>query len=222
MENFHKKEMREFIYQDIHRGYSDNFNSILQSCMSLLIASLGVLWSFGYVFLYSTNELPSCWFEMQGNNFLNLKALCFTTISALIALTGIIMLLMYQGVAGRNEQFITHSIRRISEIVESNVHEIFPKDYHPYQKEDFKIMQGLYGEIVKLLIGISIIIYGITFIRMAILDCRITKVCLFSSSFLLLFFTGIFIPFILCWYWKKQKRKYEHRRDEYLKKLYAV
>lgn len=224
MNDQEKENMRESVYKDMHKGYSEDFNSILNSCMGLLIATLGVLWAYGYVFIFSNNELPSNWFQMESLENLNLNSLCFTTIGACAALCAIIMIMTYQGVAGRKEQFIIHLIRIKSGIEINDATGVFPKDYHPFKKRGISILQSLYGEIVKILEVISICIYLLTFIRIAVASCCVCNenTCLMASSFLLLLIMGIVLILVTWLYYEKQLRKYYDIEEEYNLKINGI
>lgn len=80
-------------------------------------------------------------------------ALFFVYIASLLVLAILFCFCTYQGVAQRKEQFIIHAIRKEFDKKKSEtpnlIENVLPERYNPYRKKGFEIIQGLYGELVK-------------------------------------------------------------------------
>lgn len=165
MDILSKTESREYYYLDrekmsdrleshLHEQYAKDNNSYFSSIVVLFVGMLAALGAYGYVFIYC-----------NANNTINFSSeqLIYASMSACIVLAIIAYLSLYRGVAQRLNQFIVFAIRykyfdEYKEKSESNKKQhIFYKGYTPFEKRGLKIVQGLYGEIVKISIGLFVI-----------------------------------------------------------------
>lgn len=197
------EKFKSQILLNLHNSYSENYNQILGCCISLLITSLAILFGFGFILFQANDDITKdwlCFMEYDCNTesmVYNLNALSFITAGTGIVLTGIISILIYQGIAGRKEQFIVYSIRENAKIgfhLNNSMEEdngCLPYFYHPFgeykdldndhiktKAVGLNIIQGLYGEIVKILIFITLIVYVLSFIKI-IFGCISSDITLF-------------------------------------------
>jgi hypothetical protein len=234
------------IEEHLHEQYAINNNSKLSTIVTFIVAIFAVFGAYGYVYLYTSPELPSgfrllvehCKCCNYSEYEFTLWALFIVAVAVYFVLWIIFHICIYQGSAQRGEQFITFAIRhkaykdnsgqnqsseKIEKCLSKEYNKIFPEEYHPFGKSKATFIQGLYGEIIKiihvcsLLISISLIpkiLYAnveccdklamiiIPFI--IIIICILKYVCYKKAS-------GTFIA--------KYYKKYKRRNDEYVDKL---
>lgn len=216
-----KKITQEDFLLDLHRQFAENFNSILGSCIALLVAALGAVGAFGYVFLNSDNILCANYWTMKAcDGSYTVNAIVYASLGALIVLWGIVRILIYQGVSSRKEQFIVYTIRNKYNLKPGEG--ILPRGYHPYEDinpinplHGFKIMHGLYAEITKILLIFSGIIFIATILRIIFSEkCGCNNVDDFTTIIYVL--SAVCFYFIDLWrYWSKQREKYLKAVKEY-------
>ena len=127
---------------------------------------------------------------------------------------------MYQGVAQRCEQFIIYAIR-CNYGKKDFIENIFPSGYNPFNKKRLEIVQGLYGELIKIGIGalILIILSYCYKIFMNIYMCKeyganCQAIILVVISTILIIIISIMVG-IVC---RHQTQKYEKISSSYNKK----
>lgn len=206
----------ECIYSDIHNGFSQDFNSMLSCVFCLLVGILGVLGGYGYIFINSEIIKLCNKLAFRVNDLYTYNALTFATLGVAVALWGIIRVLIYQGFAGRYQQFIIYEIRRRNGVDPSMSDSVFPTNFHPFEKTGWNIMLGLYGVIAKILIVICILVYLATFFRFIFSICC-DKPCLcVNSSVLIISILLIFID-LKC-FWNKKSKTYKIYEIDYKNK----
>ena len=126
----------------------------------------------------------------------------------------------YQGIAQRKEQFIIYAIRekyfkdKEKEDKEKDKEEyknILPDGYQPFDKKGLEVIQGLYGELVKIFFGVAIILTILTIWKICF-ACLCNCIVLFAMLFCCTLFC------ICCYYYCKQQCSYMDRQLEYTQK----
>jgi hypothetical protein len=213
--------LNEFEKQ-LHEQYAINNNAILRSVIVLACALIVVIGYFGFVFVNSTAEFSNGFFRLRNDDggFFMDVLLCSYVASSFILFV-LARLCIYQGIAQRKEQFITYAIRTKYKMVDGGCEhdkssKVLPNDYHPFGKNKIEVIQGLYGELLKVfkwvfyLLSIGIIV----------------KVCsnmVEYDSFYLLGFAEcmvciilvVFLRVALNCYHNKQMYSYIKRQKEY-------
>ena len=217
-----QKEMKTKIMSQLHEQYAINNNANLSSIIALVVALIVAIGYYGYVFIKSTSsfadDLGS--FYNHDSDLFTLDALLFTYLSSCVVLAILCRLCIYQCVAQRKEQFIIDAIRSQYNAWDTD---IFPEDYHPYDKKGLKIVQGLYGELIQIYRGIFVLITVFTLYKLLI-NVITHSHCVCSCFALVEFFTVILlIIIILCCtyrYYDKQIESYDKRQNEFKNKEY--
>ena len=153
-----EKDKNELLKQ-LHEQYAVNNNASMGSVASLFVSMFTAVGAYGFVWINSGIE--SC----QKFDFADLA---FTAICAHIILLIMSYICMYQGTSQRLEQFITFKIRKDFGLVN-----FFPRTYSPFNKKGLQVVQGLYGEFVKIFAAISFFIF-VSFL---------TKACILGYKF---------------------------------------
>ncbi len=144
------------IERQLHEQYAVNNNSSLSSVVSLIVGLFTAIGFYGYAFVFCTNEFETRSFY---SNSFSLTQLSIIAIFSMLFLTIIIHICIYQGSSQRLEQFIVNQIRIKNGIINQNgSSEIFPSSYKPSGKRGLRIIQGLYGEIVKISAALELFI----------------------------------------------------------------
>lgn len=161
------------IEKQLHEQYAINNNSNLTSVVNLLVAMFAVLGAYGYVYLHSNGKLSTD-YTLINNGFYTIVAFLLTAFVTMLILGIMYWICAYQGKSQRKEQFITFAIRykiyknRVTPLKdENNVEDylneeyknIFPEEYHPFNKDGIRIVQGLYGEFLKIIRVIIIVLF---------------------------------------------------------------
>lgn len=213
-----KGDPKDKIYLQLHEQYAINNNANLSTIMALVIALIGVIGYYGYVYI-NTEAVFKNWaiyYNVQDGTYY-LDALILIYIASVSILAILFCLCTYQGVAQRKEQFIVYDIRKKyltdenetdeNVIDEGKIH--LPDSYHPYKKTGLSIIQGLYGELVKVFIIVFIVL---SFSLMHKVYDSIEKLWL-------PLFTTIIVLILLCFnYYTKQYASYIDRQIEYEEK----
>ncbi|MCH5217401.1 MAG: hypothetical protein J1F07_02425 [Muribaculaceae bacterium] len=206
------------IINDLHHGFSEDYNSILGSIIALIIGVLAIIGGYGYVYINSSTEIETSVSLFKENDLYTVNSLAFATFGVCISLWGILRILIYQGFAGRLQQFIPYEIRRRAGIdPRTNNDTILPGAYHPLGKKGFEIIHGLYGQIILIISILLITVYIATFYRVTDGFCKIaTTHCRLVVTLAVSLF--IVIIDLLC-FWNRKEKKYHKREIEYLKKI---
>lgn len=202
MEKLSNEAMQQKMELQLHEQYAVNNNANLSSILALigvLIVTLG----FFYKVFCETNNIE----EMNATNPF---VLLFISIHFVLFI--IFFISLFQGTKQRCEQFIIFAIRdKYYPDIENEVapysgrkNRIFPRGYHPYGKNIFSMVQGIYQYIC---IGSILIALFITFMTIS----KFQHCCCFLLVLLIFL---IFIVISVCGQRKKYKN-YERAFDKY-------
>jgi len=144
--NTDKEKNFNEIESQLHEQYATNNTNNLGAVVSLMAGLFVVIGFYGNVFISS-----SYYFEKAGDCNYRLSDLCIAAACAYIALGIMAYICIYQGMHQRHEQFIVWAIRNKFYGDKYNNPKIFSDDYVPFGKNGFRIIQGLYGEFVKII-----------------------------------------------------------------------
>ena len=152
--------MKDELLKQLHEQYAVNNNANLGTIVTLVVAVIAVIGYFGYVYVHTGVEFSEdfgCLVKHSGEFYLD--ALLLIYLASVLVIAILVRLCIYQGVAQRKEQFNIDAIRRqyfgYDYLNQRKRDRIFPKGYHPYHKKGLDIVQGLYGELIKIFIGIT-------------------------------------------------------------------
>ena len=148
-----EKNLNE-IERQLHEQYAENNHSYMGHIITLIVGLFGVIGFYGYVFVNSSH-----FFEKVNDYDYTLGDLCFVAICAYVVLGIIAYICIYQGMHQRHEQFIVWAIRQNFYGENYNIPKIFSDDYIPFKEGGLAIIQGLYGEFVKV---ISLVAFCVT------------------------------------------------------------
>jgi len=215
--------------EQLHEQYAINNNANLASILVLTTSLLGVIGIYGYIFIHTTIDYAKDWGSFVQDEKYSLDVLLFATIAVFIILLILFYLSAYLGVNQRKEQFITYAIRikHYDNKKGSLYDDIFPCNYHPFNKKKSNFIQGLYGEICCILkflfwfIGVLTIFKIISnFIKYCGGD--INHYGLFSLMIFLILFVSCGLSFqciIEKFYSTYRKRENEYYKKESGKKI---
>lgn len=194
----HEKDLEK----QLHEQYAINNNANLASIITLLTTLLAVIGVYGYVFIYSTLDFATDWGSFIENKQFTLDVLLFATMAVYFILTVIFYLSAYLGTNQRKEQFVTYAIRRkhYEESDNSDYENIFPREYNPFGKSKTKFIQGLYGEICRIIKVLFWIINALSIIK-TLLHFFInftSKDISLSTLFIIIIFTASLIGSVCC------------------------
>ena len=144
---FSLEEMQQQMELQLHQQYAENNNASLSSIIALFAGLLTAIGAYGYVYLHSANYFEPVLLPTESVCY-SLTQLSYALIAAIFVIDIMICLCIIQGTAQRNEQFIIYGIRR--KAYGDSIPSFFPRNYVPYGKRGLRIVQGLYGEIVKI------------------------------------------------------------------------
>lgn len=119
--------------KQLHEQYAVNNNSNAGTLISILSALLVSITGFGYV-LYQY-QIMAC----------ELAIVNLSTIVAMAVMTLLYCISVHLGAGQRMEQFITIAIRKKHYNSKERYEEIFPNGYHPFNKNVFEFVQGIYN-----------------------------------------------------------------------------
>jgi len=197
----------------LHEQYAINNNSNLSSIIALIVAVLAVFGAWGYVYIHSTLDFAKDMGSLViDNGRYTIDVLLIATIVTFVVIFIIKYFCLYQGVNQRMEQFIIHAIRRKYYKKEINKDDIYPSNYTPFGKSGLEIVQGLYGEIIKILFVLEIfIIFALIF-----------KV--FAGSPHLIYIILLVVTILVCWFsfhycFFQKEKKYNKQSEEFKEKI---
>ena len=162
----------------LHEQYAINNNSSMGAIVSLLVSMIAAIGAYGYVWTH-------CGFDSK--EFV-LTDLTFAAIGASFILLVMSYICMYQGTSQRLEQFITYKIR-IKYQTDSGV---FPKGYEPYNKKELEVVQGLYGEFVK--IFLFVLLFVVTSYLFKLYELQGLR---WNGFYLMMVCVGVFVYLVL-------------------------
>jgi len=220
-----EKEMNENeILRQLHEQYAINNNNSLSTVITLITALLASFAGYGYIYINSSNlfytDFKACIkLKSECHGIYCLDYVFYTAIAVTFILSIIACICIYQGTAQRREQFIIHAIR---EKYKAYFDSIFPNKYHPYGKGKLDMLQGLYGEIIILLIAsFAFIIFSLIIkIGYNIFPCPCSKDISQNGLWvLMLFIMSIsIIIYQTIRYYNRQRRNYLKVQDEFIEK----
>ena len=193
----------------LHEQYAINNNSNMSSMIALFVGLFAAIGAYGYVFIHTKNFTNT-------STMYDLPQLLFTAIGCFIVLAIMAYLCIYQGFAQRYEQFITFAIRNkhhsqyqqsFDDNASQQSKQIFPQKYNPFDKEGLSIMQGLYGEFLKIIIVIMTLLILATAYKIYSLKCDYCEeiCCLIIAAIVCVSITTIILICFFCC--KKDKYK---------------
>ena len=152
-----KENVKDELLKQLHEQYAINNNANLSTIVTLVVAVIAVIGYFGYVYIHTGLEFSGQFGEFVGecchSDTYYLDALLLVYLASVFVISILIHLCVYQGVAQRKEQFIIHAIRYKylgENYLSDEEDKIFPPNYHPYNKHCLEVVQGLYGELIKI------------------------------------------------------------------------
>lgn len=228
MDTNKQKEMKDELLSQLHEQYAVNNNANLSTIITLVVTLIAVIGYFGYVYVHTGvqfSENFGCLIaEKVGDvHVYYLDALLLVYLASVGVLGILARLCIYQGVSQRKEQFIVEAIRN-EYIDEGSRFKIFPLRYNPCGKKELEIVQGLYGELVKifkgvfwmLTIGVVLKIFFNIYInfspRLSSLSWPGLVEAIVCILFVLLYCQSCFR------YYKQQEENYSDREKEYFMK----
>lgn len=221
MDNMKDADMQAELLKQLHEQYAVNNNANLGTIVTLVVAVIAVIGYFGYVYVHTGVDFSDdfgCLVKCCGEFYLD--ALLLIYLASVLVIAILIRLCIYQGVAQRKEQFITDAIRRkcFENAINKDAH-IFPKGYHPYYKEGMQIVQGFYGELVKIfkiLFWVLTIALGSKLIANVIVnhDNGFWKLGAIEVALCLIL---VLLSYCYCYkFYREQRSSYLQRQGEYL------
>ncbi len=231
MDNYQKninESMQRAFEKHLHEQYAINNNSNLSSIMTLFAALVAVFSGYGYIYLHSSVYFAnsfSCLYCETCHTY-SLDALLLTAMATFTVVGIMKYVCVYQGCHQRYEQFITYALRYkyYNQAPESMDLRIFPSYYTPFKKSgknklwDVSIVQGLFGEFVKIFDYVNVII-GISLLFKLALNILYNKNnpphCRGGIELLILFYLVLFIYCEIEEFKNKQKEKYNQLEEEY-------
>lgn len=205
--------------EQLHEQYAINNNANLSSIVALVVALIAVIGCYGYVFVHSTLCF-SCSFDVLYNNSTNLytlDVLLLAYLASVVVLSVLSCLCIYQGIAQRKEQFIIYSIRKKNGFD----FDLLPSYYTPFDKKGLKIVQGLYGELIKIFVFIFVILTIVTSLKLIfhLTYCCQNNSCCSGIDKIIIVGLIVLVVFMLCLgYFLYYKCKYENVQLEYKNK----
>lgn len=146
-----EKSMKDELLKQLHEQYAVNNNSSMGAIVSFIVGMFAAFGGYGYVWVNTSN--CSRVVAEKAQNCYSFQDLSFVAIVSLFLLLIMSYICMYQGTSQRLEQFITYKIRAEYEILK-----FFPDGYHPFNKQGLDVVQGIYGELVKVFVFVSLLI----------------------------------------------------------------
>ena len=218
-----KKKIFE-LEKQLHEQYAINNNSNLSSIIALMTALLIIFGVYGYVFIHTNIAFADNWGNLIAETKCDkaiyyLDVLVLATISTYYVVIILYYIANYIGTNQRKEQFITYAIRRKYYLYNNeDFNAVYPDGYHPFEKTILNFVQGLYGEISKILM--------ITFYLISILS--VTKIAfniyeyqdgsINWKNFLLFLITFLLTLSSFCYIKRSLYQNYRARQIDFLKK----
>ncbi len=214
-----KEDVKQKMQLQLHEQYAVNNNSGLSSVVSLIVGMFAAISFYGYAYVFSTNEFETRIFD---SNCFSLTQLSIIAIFSLLVLAIIIHICIFQGTSQRLEQFIIHKIRIEYGLVNQNdTSEILPSSYKPSGKRGLSIVQGLFGEIVKISAVLELFIMVSLLVKYIIYSAPCFECTCSKEGFIVTITVFMcFICFAICnhCFFHKMENRYLEREREYLQK----
>lgn len=208
MDRYPNERMQQEMELQLHEQYAINNNANLSSAITIIVTLLAVFYAYGYVFL---NSCPSfcwkgCWINKEGYSAI---AFFFVTLAVFFVLSVLSYICIKQGVKQRYDQFIIYAIRRkyYTNCKYDLYKEVYddPQYYSPFNKlskckchstrnnckstvrDGLRLVQGQFGEFVKIFTASSLIIMFLSIMKFILLDqSRVS--CVFLSLIVFIVF----------------------------------
>lgn len=156
--------------KQLHEQYAINANSNFSSMLTIVVALISVVATYGYVLIHTKLDVDDLQFinntcgSSQDESYTPM-ALVLTALAAM----GVLIILFYIslkiGFQQRKEQFITFSIRcKYYGYNYDEMWEVYPHYYHPFKKCFFTYVQGLYN--------FSLLVYSIIYVIIATITIK--------------------------------------------------
>ena len=211
------KEMQQKMELQLHEQYAVNNNASLSSIIVFMVGLLSAIGAYGHVFIHTANYFEDILSPTRSICF-SLTQLSYALVAVIFVLDVMIAICIIQGINQRNEQFITAAIRY--KYYDKNLPAFFPKNYTPKEKKRLNIVQGLYGELVRIGILTKVLIYSGFVYKLVLNICKychlgcpnISAICLVSSAFIICFLGWIIIQSCFI---KRYRDKYADRNRQY-------
>lgn len=214
--------------RQLHEQYAINNNANLASIIILTASLLSVFGLYGYIFIHSNIDFADDWGSFVKDGIYSLDVLLFTGIATFVVFLILFYLVAYLGVNQRKEQFIAYSIRKriyTQSDDNKNYSEIFPTNYHPFNKTKSDFIQGLYGAICCIL---RILFWLIAILSFMKIGCHFYKYCdigvvSYSALVVILLFVIFFILSLVSFNHIIERlfQSYKERENEYLDKKWG-
>jgi len=206
------EKMSDRLEAQLHEQYAKDNNSYFSSIVALFIGMLAALGAYGYVFIFC-----------NADNAINFtpEQLIYASMVACVVLAIIAYLSLYRGVAQRLNQFIVFAIRyrhcdeyNSDSDAESRQKHIFYSGYTPFRKSGLKIVQGLYGELVKISAGLFFLtIISMLFKVVPNIECQVD--CPLCIALIMAIFMDVMLVVNYIIIRNKQFGKYYSTEKEY-------
>ena len=193
------------IEMQLHEQYAINSNAILGSMLTLFVALLAVIGTYGYVFLRTES------FQCVSCAEFTLADLRYTATASIFVLAIIAWLSITAGYRQRKEQFITDAIRK-QYYTKEEFNKIYPQGYEPINKKWLiKPMTFPYGTFFWISVFTSVTIILSLFLKSkpGIYEEKAGKV-LITSIIIVVFFIGVKL-FLAHRMYKKYERNHKDK-----------
>lgn len=214
------KEMLQEMELQLHGQFSADYDSGLSATITLFTTLLAVMYGYGYIFLHSVLEFRGIGAMVDDDGY-SLDALLFATLAAMIVLSIMKYVSVFQGINLRLQQFIVYAIRKknCNCRPEDDQPRVFPENYHPFGKKGNKIVVGIYGDFIMILSFIQVIVLGGFVWKLFTYAYKDQDTCISRGAAVELF---IFLALSAYTEWRyreeyrKMKNKYHKQEEQYL------
>lgn len=207
--------MHNKLLSQLHEQYAVNNNANLSTIISLLVALIAVIGCFGYVYVHTDCDFSgNLGILVKCNETFYLETLLLAYIASVGVLAILVCLCAYQGVAQRKEQFIIHAIRE-KYFGENYLKDlgIFPEGYSPCGKKGLEVVQGLYGELIKIFIIVFIALTFAMVLKFMYAPCCFCAKVYCACAKIITFIITIAIVYF-CWRYCNAQIKSYHEREK--------
>ncbi len=216
--------MEQELEKQLHEQYAINNNAYLSSIITLIVGLFAAIGAYGYVFIHTdVDSLTICSTSTPSYTF---SQLLFTALGCLIVLVIMLSVCIYQGTKQRHEQFVIYAIRykhhsQIQEFIgthqQKKFNKTFPNYYNPFEKKGIAVIQGLYGEFVKIIYFLIILLFLTMFYKcIPYVVCPKQIEC--AELIYLIFLCGVVVivaTIYIVLLFRKQYKKYYYLSEEY-------
>lgn len=205
-----KKEMKEKMMMQLHEQYAVNNNANISSVIVLIVGMIAVFGAYGYVFLHSTLEFSKDYiFYSYKEDLFYMDAVLLAGGAVLVVLGIIYYICLVQGLKQRKEQVVIYNIRKKFHF--KNGDNILLKSWTPYGKKGFEIIQGLFGELMKICILLATLLVVSIIFRL----CSPISLCVKSVEIIIFIIFLLMAGGLLCYLTRKDFKKYYLMDEKY-------